>query len=74
MDITKMKMLQMQLEEEKEKYEIVEDISDNILFNYDVVSDVFYNGACFYCSLPFCHNSASPILTFWHEQRLPFSS
>ena len=41
MDITKMKKLQMQLEEEKEKYEIVEDISDNILFNYDVVSDVF---------------------------------
>lgn len=40
-DITKMKKLQMQIEEEKERYEIVEEISDNILFNYDVVSDVF---------------------------------
>lgn len=40
-DITDMKKLQMQLEQEKERYEIVEDISDNILFNYDVVEDVF---------------------------------
>ncbi len=40
-DITDMKMLQMQIQEEKERYEIVEEISDNILFNYDVVADVF---------------------------------
>lgn len=40
-DITKMKKLQMQIEEEKERYEIVEEISDNILFSYDVISDVF---------------------------------
>ena len=40
-DITKMKKLQMQIEEEKERYEIVEEISDNLLFNYDVVEDVF---------------------------------
>lgn len=41
MDITNMKKLQMQIEEEKERYEIVEEISDNILFNYDVITDVF---------------------------------
>ncbi len=41
MDITQMKKLQMQLQEEKERYEIVEEISDNLLFNYDVISDVF---------------------------------
>ena len=40
-DITAMKKLQMELQEEKERYEIVEEISDNILFNYDVVQDVF---------------------------------
>ncbi len=40
-DITDMKKLQMQIEEEKEKYEIVEEISDDILFTYDVVADVF---------------------------------
>ena len=40
-DITAMKKLQMELQEEKERYEIVEEISDNILFNYDVVEDVF---------------------------------
>lgn len=40
-DITDMKKLQMQIQEEKERYEIVEEISDNILFNYDVVADVF---------------------------------
>ncbi len=40
-DITYTKKLQMQLREEKERYEIVEEISDDIIFNYDVVSDVF---------------------------------
>ena len=40
-DITYTKKLQMQLSEEKEKYEIVEEISDDILFSYDVVADVF---------------------------------
>ncbi len=40
-DITYTKKLQMQLREEKERYEIVEEISDDIMFNYDVVSDVF---------------------------------
>lgn len=40
-DITYTKKLQMQLREEKERYEIVEEISDEIMFNYDVVSDVF---------------------------------
>ncbi len=40
-DITDMKMLQMQIEQEKERYEIVEELSDNILFSYDVVDDVF---------------------------------
>ncbi len=40
-DITYTKKLQMQLREEKERYEIVEEISDDIIFSYDVVSDVF---------------------------------
>ena len=40
-DITDTKKLQMQLRDEKERYEIVEEISDDIMFNYDVVSDVF---------------------------------
>lgn len=40
-DITYTKRLQMQLRDEKERYEIVEEISDDIMFNYDVVSDVF---------------------------------
>ena len=40
-DITYTKKLQMQLRDEKERYEIVEEISDDIMFNYDVVSDVF---------------------------------
>lgn len=40
-DITDMKNLQMQIQAEKERYEIVEEISDNLLFNYDVVADVF---------------------------------
>ncbi len=40
-DITDLKNLQMQIQEEKERYELVEEISDNIIFNYDVVADVF---------------------------------
>ncbi len=40
-DITEMKKLQIQIQEEKERYELVEEISDNIIFNYDVVEDVF---------------------------------
>lgn len=40
-DITYTKKLQMQLREEKERYEIVEEISDDIMFSYDVVEDVF---------------------------------
>ncbi len=39
-DITDQKKLQMQIQEEKERYEIVEEISDNILFTYDVLEDV----------------------------------
>lgn len=41
MDITDMHNLRMQIQAEKERYEIVENISDDILFNYDVVADVF---------------------------------
>lgn len=40
-DITDMKNLQMQLQKEKTRYEIVEELSDNILFSYDVANDVF---------------------------------
>ncbi|MBQ6838204.1 MAG: PAS domain-containing protein, partial [Clostridia bacterium] len=40
-DITDTKKLQMQLQKEKERYEIVEEVSDNIIFNYDVVTDTF---------------------------------
>ncbi len=40
-DITALKKLQIQIQEEKERYEIVEEISDDILFNYDVINDVF---------------------------------
>lgn len=40
-DITDMKNLQMQLQKEKVRYEIVEELSDNILFSYDVANDVF---------------------------------
>ncbi len=40
-DVTYTKKLQMQIREEKERYEIVEEISDDIMFSYDVVSDVF---------------------------------
>ena len=40
-DITDTKRLQMQFKKEKERYEIVEEVSDNIIFNYDVNNDVF---------------------------------
>ncbi len=40
-DITDLKNLQMQIQAEKERYELVEEISDDIIFNYDVVEDVF---------------------------------
>lgn len=40
-DITEIKMLQMQIQAEKERYELVEEISDDILFTYDVEADVF---------------------------------
>ncbi len=40
-DITDLKNLQTQVQSEKKKYEIVEELSESILFNYDVVNDVF---------------------------------
>lgn len=40
-DITEMKRLQMTLQEVKHQYEIVEEVSDTILFTYDVEKDVF---------------------------------
>lgn len=40
-DINDVKNLQMQLQNEKIRYEIVEELSDNILFSYDVANDVF---------------------------------
>ena len=40
-DITEMKKQQIELQRIKEKYEIVEELSDNILFTYDVATDVF---------------------------------
>lgn len=40
-DIDSAKSLQMQLQKEKIRYEIIEDLSDNIIFNYDVEKDVF---------------------------------
>ncbi len=39
-DITEMKHLQMKIQEEKERYELIEEISDDIMFNYDVATDV----------------------------------
>ncbi|MBR6551213.1 MAG: diguanylate cyclase [Clostridia bacterium] len=38
-DITEMKRLQMRIQEEKERYELIEEISDDIMFNYDVATD-----------------------------------
>lgn len=40
-DITEMKKQQMELQRVKERYEIVEELSDNILFTYDVATDTF---------------------------------
>ena len=40
-DITEMKKHQIELQRIKEKYEIVEELSENILFTYDVATDVF---------------------------------
>lgn len=40
-DITKLKKIQLQNEKEKKRYEIIEDLSDNIFFTYDVATDVF---------------------------------
>ncbi len=40
-DITDIHNLRMEIQAEKEKYEIVEEMSDDIIFNYDVVNDVF---------------------------------
>ena len=40
-DITHMKELQSQLQEQQERYEIVQELSDDILFSYDVHEDVF---------------------------------
>ena len=40
-DITEMKKLHLQLQKNKERYEIVEELTDNILFTYDVTNDVF---------------------------------
>ncbi len=40
-DISDTKNLQMQLQKEKTRYEIIEELSDNIIFNYDVAKDVF---------------------------------
>ena len=40
-DIDSTKILQMQLHKEKKRYEIIEELSDNIIFNYDVANDVF---------------------------------
>lgn len=38
-DIDDAKNLQFQLQKEKNRYEIIEDLSDNIIFNYDVIND-----------------------------------
>lgn len=40
-DITEMKTMQMMLQQVQNQYEIVEEVSDNIIFNYDVENDVF---------------------------------
>ncbi len=44
-DINDTKNLQLQLQKEKNRYEIIEDLSDNIIFNYDVETDVFEGSA-----------------------------
>ncbi len=40
-DITEMKKQQVELQKGNDRYEIVEELSDNILFTYDVATDVF---------------------------------
>ena len=40
-DIDSTMNLQTQLQQEKIRYEIIEELSDNIIFNYDVARDVF---------------------------------
>ncbi len=40
-DINSLKKIQLQHQREKKRYEIVEELSDNILFVYDVANDVF---------------------------------
>ncbi len=40
-DITSMKKIQLQYEHEKNRYQIMEELSDNIFFTYDVANDVF---------------------------------
>ena len=36
-----MKKIQLNHEKERKRYEIIEELSDNIFFTYDVVNDVF---------------------------------
>lgn len=40
-DVTSLKKIQLQQEKEKKRYEIIEELSDNIFFTYDVANDVF---------------------------------
>ncbi len=40
-EITEQKKLEEKLQQEKERYEMIEEVSDNIIFNYDVETDVF---------------------------------
>lgn len=40
-DITNLKKIQLNQEKERKRYEIIEELSDNIFFTYDVVNDVF---------------------------------
>ncbi|MBQ7116488.1 MAG: GGDEF domain-containing protein [Clostridia bacterium] len=40
-DITDLKKIQLNQEKERKRYEIIEELSDNIFFTYDVTNDVF---------------------------------
>lgn len=40
-DITNLKKIQLNQEKERKRYEIIEELSDNIFFTYDVANDVF---------------------------------
>lgn len=40
-DITNLKKIQINQEKERKRYEIIEELSDNIFFTYDVANDVF---------------------------------